>query len=287
MKRFPAFACITLTLGFVPPPASADNLVGDYTPYPAGTRLAGLRYGYSWGGDLRARGESLDADFEYRDQQGLLSVSRYAGRSTRWAAFAALPFGRTEADSERLRLHSDDSGIGDPYMIVALWPLVRETYHLAFSGWLHVPLGSYEPGRVVNQGMNVWSAKAEANLTWRPRPAWTLELTTATRFFADNDEYGPSHATLERDPRYTVETRVVRDVRPGLRLSLDYFYHAGSETAVNGVERDDAWNDHAAQLTLFRRLGERRALTIWYRNDFVVRSGPEYQTVAVRFMQAF
>lgn len=265
----------------------ADNLLGDYTAFPAGTRLAGARYVYSWGGALNARGELLDGDFEYRSQQFMVSMGYYAGRSVRWAAVAALPFGRTEADSDRLRLHAADSGLGDPYVVVAVWPLIREKYQVGLSGWLHIPLGSYQPGRVVNQGENAWSAKGEANLTWRPRPAWTVELTTALRVFADNDDFGPTSATLERDPRYVFETHVIRDLRPGLRLSLDYFYHGGSETTVNGVERDDAWDDHAAQLTLFKKLGAGRAVTLWYRNDYAVRSGPEYQTVALRIMQGF
>jgi hypothetical protein len=160
-------------------------------------------------------------------------------------------------------------------------------YSIGLSGWLFVPLGDYSPNNVINQGMNVWSARAEGNVTVRPSAAWTLELTMGVRTFTYNDDFGPASATLERSPRFLIETHVVRIVQPGLRLSVDYFWHGGNETTVNGVDRDDRWNDHAAQLTALWKLKGGRMLTGWYRNDFVVRSGSESQSVGLRLMQGF
>jgi hypothetical protein len=265
--------------------ARADNLPFDYLPRPAGTSILGLRYAYGQGGDLYARGEKIDGDFYYQDQQAQLAWNYYGGEKLRWAVVAALPFGRTEAQSDRLHLDSVDTGLGDAQIVAAVWPLVRPDYSLGFSGWVFLPTGSYEPDRLVNQGLNVWSAKLEGNFTWRPAANWSLELASAVRFFDDNDDFGATHATLERDPRYTVETHVVRTLRKNLFASVDYFYHWGSETTVNGSQRDDGWDDHAAQLSMVWRLSQNHVLTLWYRNDFKVRSGPEYQTLGIRFMQ--
>jgi hypothetical protein len=265
--------------------ARADNLPGDYFPRPAGTAIAGVRYSYAEGGDLYARGEQVDGDFHYQDEQVMLNLNYYAGQSLRWGLLAQLPMGHTEAASDRLHLKSSDSGLGDASIIVGVWPLIGQNYHLAFSGWLFAPTGSYDAARVVNQGLNVWSAKLEGNFNWRPSPSWSLELTSAVRVFDDNEDFGPAHRTLERAPRYTVETHVVRTLRETLFLSLDYFYHCGSETTVNGVERDDDWDDHAAQLSVSWRFSQKQMLTVWYRDDFKVRSGPEFQTVGIRLMQ--
>lgn len=265
--------------------ARADNLPGDYSPRPAGTIIAGARYSYAEGGDLYARGDKIDDDFDYRDEQVMLNLNYYGGQSLQWALLAQLPMGHTEARGDHLRLRSSDSGLGDASLIVGVMPLVGPEYFLGFTGWLFVPTGSYDAGRVVNQGLNVWSAKLEGNFNWRPSAAWSLELASAVRFFQDNDDFGPAHATLERAPRYTVETHAVRTVREGLFVSLDYFYHCGSETTVNGIERDDGWDDHAAQVSVLWRLSRKPLLTVWYRNDFKVRSGPEFQTVGIRLMQ--
>ena len=285
--RAAAYSCVLFVLAVVSETAAADNLPGDYLPLPAGTRVLGLRYTYATGGDLHSGGDLVDEDFDFVDQQGLLTFNYYGGQRLRWLFSASLPFGRTEIDSDRLALHDSDTGIGDPYFVLGVVPLIRDKYSVGFSGWLFVPLGDYAGDNVINQGMNAWSVRAEANVTCRPSAAWTLELTAGARAFTDNDDFGPAQATLERSPRFLVETHLVRNVRPGLRLSLDYFWHGGNETTVNGVERDDTWNDHAAQLTALWQLQGRRLLTVYYRNDFVVRSGPENQSVAVRFMQGF
>jgi hypothetical protein len=282
-----ALLCVALVLASFPLPASADNLPGDYTPYPAGLTVTGLRYTYAFGGDFYVQGNRLDGQMDYRDQQGLISLNHYGGKSLRWAVFGVLPFGKTEVASERLGVKSSASGIGDPYIIFGVWPLVRENYHLGISGWLWAPLGSYEHDRLVNEGLNAWSGKVEANFTWKPAPGWSLELTAASRFFADNDDFGASHAVLERAARKVLEVHLGRNVRPELLLSLDYFYHGGSETKVNGVARGDDWDDHALQLTAIWKLGRGRAITGWYRDDFVVRNGVEYQSLGLRFMQAF
>jgi hypothetical protein len=268
-------------------PVVADNLPGDYTPYPAGTRIAGFRFSYASGGDLHAGGELVDEDFEFVDQQGSLSFNLYGGESLRWMIHASLPFGTTEIDSDRLGRHGSDTGFGDPYLVVGVMPVIRDKFTIGLSGWFFAPLGDYDPDKVYNQGMNVWSARAEGNVTFRPSPAWTLELTSGVRWFKDNDELGPSRATLERSPRYLIETHVVRNVRPGLRLSLDYFWHGGNETTVNGFDRDDAWNDHAAQVSALWQMRRRLLLSVYYRNDFVVRTGPEGQTLGMRLMQGF
>lgn len=289
MKTIATASCFFTLLGSASysSVALADNLPGDYTPYPAGLRVVGLRYTQSFGGDYFAQGDLLDSKMNYQSQQGLLSLNYYGGSGIRWALIGALPFEHTEVRSNRLGLDASSTGIGDPYVVVGFWPLVRESYHLGFSGWVWAPIGSYESDRLINQGLNAWSAKAEVNFTWKPRPDWTLELTAARRQFEDNRDFGPSHATLERAARNVLEGHLSRSVRQGLTVSLDYFYHEGSETTVNGVARGDHWDDHAAQVTAVWKLGGGRALTGWYRNDFVVRNGVESQSLGIRFMRAF
>jgi hypothetical protein len=282
-----AYSCLLAVLAVVPDTAAADNLPGDYAPLPAGTRVLGLRYTYASGGELHSGGDLVDEDFDVLDQQGLLTINYFGGQRLRWLINASLPFGRTEIDSDRLGLHESDAGLGDPYFVLGVVPVIRDKYSVGFSGWLFVPLGDYAADNVINQGMNVWSARAEGNVTFRPSAAWTLELTMGVRAFTDNDDFGPAGATLERSPRFLIETHLVRNVRPALRLALDYFWHGGNETTVNGVDRDDGWNDHAAQVTAIWKLGGGRQLAAWYRNDFVVRSGPEAQSVALRFLQGF
>jgi hypothetical protein len=287
MKASRALLCPVLVLVCCSLPVSADNLPGDYTPYPAGLHVLGARYTYSFGGDYYAQGNLLDGQMDYQSHDGLVSYSYYGGKSVRWGLIGALPFGKIDVTSKRLGVRSSDTGIADPYVIAAIWPLVRENYHLGVSGWLWIPVGSYEPDRLVNQGLNAWSGKAEVNFTWMPNPKWSLEVTAASRFFADNHDFGPSHVTLERAARNTLEAHLGRYVQRTLLVSLDYFYHWGSETTVNGVARGDEWDDHAVQLSAIWKLGHGRAITGWYRNDFVVRNGVESQTLALRFMQAF
>lgn len=268
-------------------PARADNLPNDYRVFPSGTRLLTVRYAQSWGGDFSVRGKTVDRDFDYGDQQTTVAMVYYGGEQMRYLLYAALPFGRTEASSDVFRLDATSSGVGDGYVILGLLPIIRERYHIGLSGWLIFPTGEYDARQPVNQGLNTWSARIEGNWTWRPRPGWTLEVTSGLRWFEDNRDFGPMSATLERTPRGLLETHLTRQVRPGRFLSLDYYYHWGSETTLNGIERDDGWSDHALQVTGQWKLKSPRVITVWYRNDFVVRNGPQYQTAGVRLMQFF
>lgn len=267
--------------------AQADNLPGDLSPHPTGTKVLGLRYVHNWGDDLYVNDQKVADDMNANVDYALLRTIYYGGDELRWGVSAGIPIVRMEVDSTSLGMSDSVTGVGDPHVIAGFWPLLGEKYHLGVAGWLFIPWGDYDNTRLLNPGQNIWSYRIEANLAYKPTPDWILETTTAAHQFSDNDEYGPTNATRERATQNTLEVHVSRNLPHYTRLSLSYYYNTGGETTINGIAQDDARDDHAVQISGKMAIARNQAISLFYRKDLSVANDIEGQTIGIRFGHAF
>jgi hypothetical protein len=122
---------------------------------------------------------------------------------------------------------------GAPALTLQEFANYRQDLIVGASLQVSAPWGQYDSARLVNLGTNRWWFKPEIGVS-KARGPWTLELTTAATFFADNtDFYGGRKR--EQAPLYSTQAHLIYGFTSGVWASLDGTYFAGGRTTVDGV----------------------------------------------------
>ncbi|MBC8039362.1 MAG: transporter [Opitutaceae bacterium] len=103
---------------------------------------------------------------------------------------------------------------------------------------VQLPTGKYYEDKLINLGGNRFTFRPQIGAvhSW---DKWSAELTAATVFFTDNDEFFNGRR-LEQDPVYTADANLVYTFRPGLWLASSLGYAGGGNTTVNGASSDNS-----------------------------------------------
>ena len=171
--------------------------------------------------------------------------------------------------------------MGGPALELADYARYRQRTILGVSVQVAVPLGQYDPARVINLGANRWSFRPELGLSqnWR---RWYFELAGGSWFFTPNDEFnGSSHLT--QDPVPFIKGNVIYTFRRGLWLSVSYGFASGGETQVDGVARNDFQTNNRIGTTLALPLGRGSSLKLIYNNGLLTRVGGDFDSYGVAY----
>jgi hypothetical protein len=153
------------------------------------------------------------------------------------------------AEVEGLPREREVSGLADPRLrfsvnlygapALALQEFARYRQDLIIGASLQVsvPLGQYDPDKLVNIGTNRWSVKPELGISKAVGPL-TLELTTGVTLYTDNHDFFGGK-TRAQAPIYSVQGHVSYTLGAGIWAALDSTYYTGGRTTVDGVEGND------------------------------------------------
>jgi hypothetical protein len=141
-----------------------------------------------------------------------------------------------------------------------------------------MPLGQYDPDKLVNIGTNRWSVKPAVGISKTLGP-WTLELDASVTFYTDNNDFFGGK-TLERDPLYAVQGHLIYHTRVGLWVALDATYYAGGVTTVDGVRGERTENVRVG-LTLAIPVDRRNSVKLYGSTGAIARTGGDFTTVGI------
>lgn len=134
-----------------------------------------------------------------------------------------------------------------------------------------VPLGQYDPNRVVNIGTNRWWVKPEFGVSKASGP-WTLEFTAAATFFADNTNfYGGS--TRAQDPIYSFQGHAIYSFRNGIWASFDATYFIGGRTTLDGERGNDLQQNWRMGATLAIPVDIHNSVKLYASSGVSARTG--------------
>ena len=285
----PVYMVIALLLAA--PAVSEASTPRGYKTVPSGTNLFELIYSYTQG---KARRDTPlpGSTLEIHRHTALLRFVHYFDWSGRFSGLSLmLPLADQELSFYNPNVPGatlgEHSGVGDPTLVIAsnifgqpamgLQQYVEryksdkpvEQTSLNWSLWVTMPLGKYDPVKIVNAGENRWVAKPEINFTHIAGRFW-FEANTAVSFFSENSEY--QGVNLEQDPLLTVEghfsvdvpIRLTPEVTVPAWASLSLYGRIGGETTLSGFERDDAYNDWEVSANLYLRVHREYALRLFY-----------------------
>ena len=270
-----------------------------YTNVPVGINFLGAGYGYSEGNVLVDPAVALEnAEIEIDGP-----VLGY-GRSVRLGPFSGKVDGAIarvcldgSADYEGEHVTRSVCGLTDARARVTVNflgapPLTRQEFASYQQDWVFgaslqmgVPVGDYDPSRLVNIGANRTSAELELGVS-KDLTRWLLEISLAETFYEDNgDFYGGR--VREQGPITSVQGHAVYRFSSGIWLAFDATRYRGGETTTNGARSSDLQSNTRLGLTASVPINAKHSVKLAASTGVSTRTGTDFDTLAAVWQYAW
>jgi hypothetical protein len=286
-------------LGLLAVPAVAQELSPRaYWPTPKGTQLLFFGYAYSWG-DVVTDPSLPVAGVDSRISTGVIGYARTLslwGRTSNFLVEVPYTWGSTDGSYLGLPATRDLSGLGDisltlsanllgaPSMTPAEFQELRRNPHPIFAASLKllVPTGDYDEDKLINVGTNRWAAKAELGYAHPFSSRWLLEFELGAWYIWDNDEF--LGTTREQEPIFAFETHLVRRIKPGFWVSLDFNHYGGGRTTVGGELRADLQRNTRFGASFAYPFAKRHIIKAGYSTGIATEAGGDYDMILLTYL---
>jgi len=199
-----------------------------------------------------------------------------------------LPFGNASVTTPLGKFST--SGLADPTLILAFWPISNKEKQLWFgiAEYITMPLGTYNSNSPLNMGANRWAFKTEASLV-KGFGKLFIDITPKVEFYTNNNDYfhqGVSGKTQSTAPLYSLESHISYDFTKQFMLSLDYYYDRGGKHKTDGV-RYGKRDNHAVQLSAGINFTPKHKLLLQYMQTLAVENGYKINQFGIRYFFIF
>lgn len=172
--------------------------------------------------------------------------------------------------------------VGGPALAPAEWVKWQQKTLLGVSLKVVIPVGQYDPTKLINLGSNRWAFKPELGLSHRIGH-WVADAYGAAWLFTKNPEFFSHNAyyagtrSQTQEPIGIVEVHLSYDVRPRLWVSLDGNFWYGGKTTVNGVENPNTLQKSSrVGVTASIPLTSHQAVKFGFADGAYARFGGDY-----------
>lgn len=270
-----------------------------YTNVPLGINFLGAGYGYSEGNVLFDPTIPLDnAQIEIDGP-----VLGY-GRSVRLGPFSGKVDGAIArvcldgaADFQGDRVTRNVCGWTDARArmtvnFIGAPPLTRQQFASYRQDWvfgaslqLGLPVGDYDPTRLVNIGANRESAKLEAGVS-KNLPHWLLEVSLADTYYADNTNFYVGRVRSQESIA-SIQGHAVYRFAKGIWLAFDATHYEGGKTTTNGVRSSDLQSNSRLGITASLPINPKQSVKIAASTGVSTRTGTDFDTLAAVWQYAW
>ena len=167
---------------------------------------------------------------------------------------------------------------GAPALAPKEFASYRQNLVIGASLQLGVPVGEFDPARLINIGANRWTAKPEIGLSKMLGHRWTVDLALAGTFFETNDDFYGGHRRAQ-DPVYSFQAHAVRTLPKGFWLAVDGTRYRGGRTVTDGFADQNLQSNDRLGLTVGVPINRRQSLKFYYSTGVVTRTGTDFDTV--------
>jgi len=260
-----------------------------YSNAPVGLNFLIFGYGYAQGGVVVDPSIPL-TNADIRVHTGVFAYARSLGLWGRSAKFDVVaPFASLSgtADVNGEPRERDVSGFGDvrlrfslnlrgaPALSLREMAAYRQDLVIGASLQVLIPVGQYDPSKLVNIGSNRWAVKPELGLS-KTLGRWTLELAGAAAFYQDNDDFFVGGRTREQAPIYSVQGGAIYNFRSGVWIAISGTYYTGGRTTVDGVRGDDLQENARFGATLAWPVNRSNSLKFYANTGVFTRTGTDF-----------
>jgi hypothetical protein len=169
--------------------------------------------------------------------------------------------------------------IGAPSLPLSGFKDYRQNFVMGGSLQVFLPLGQYDPLRLVNLGTNRYTIKPELGAS-KTLGNFQVELTGGVAFYTTNyDFYGGK--TRSQAPIGSIQGHVNYNFKKGIWVALDGTYYWGGNSTVDGVEGNDLQKNTRLGLTVAIPMGIHHVLKINLSTGVSTRTGSDYDVAGL------
>ena len=196
------------------------------------------------------------------------------------ANFEGQPVERTVRGLDDALFRLSVNFFGAPALTAKEFAAYQQDLIVGASLQVSVPVGQYDPTRVVNLGTNRWFVKPELGVSKALGPL-TLELMPAVTVYTANTNFYNGH-TRTQDPIYSVQGHAIYSLGSGIWAAADVTYFAGGNTAINRVADDDLQRNWRAGATLSFPLASRYSVRLYASRGVAARTHDNYDLIGIQ-----
>lgn len=264
---------------------------------PTGTNIAIVSYGHSSGNILLDKSvpvEDLSAELN-NAVFGYVHSFKLFNKLTKFDVIAPYSFAKFKGVVNEIDSSTTKNGFGDPLLRVSMLlvgspPLEPSEFikhdHTSFKLGVffrvRVPLGQYNPDKLINLGTNRWGFKTGVAGSYTIRKKLIFEAHLNSWFFTKNNDFFGGN-TSKQKPIYGIQfhTGYILNPKIWFAASIGKFY--GGNVEINGNEQDVEQNNGRYGLVFAYRLSRRHSLKGAYTNGFITRAGTDFNTLLLAY----
>jgi len=220
-----------------------------------------------------------------------MSYHMDVGTSSTFAPLVVLSWADSDASSGRLsRIIGDEAtGMADLRVGGSFW-FHRDREKREFLGVSLVamlPTGHYNDKRVINIGENRWKWVLGGGMIWPLGEKWIVDISPEVAWYGDNDDYA-GNRKLEQDVSYALTSYLRYRITPQFHLYAGLQFNRGGETAINGVDQDNAPDNQRTSFGLLYLTPGRDQWQLRYSRDSSIDNGFKTEDeIALRYSVLF
>jgi len=154
----------------------------------------------------------------------------------------------------------------------------RERTVIGVSLTTTLPIGQYDPARVINAGTNRWAFKPELGVTRR----WgrlAFDGYGGVWLFTTNPQYFPGTSVRSQNPIASLEFHLGYYLRPKMWMSFDSNFWSGGSTVLNGVSNNDGARNSRLGGTIAIPVDRHQSFKFSVSRGALVRIGGNFTSV--------
>jgi Putative MetA-pathway of phenol degradation len=226
---------------------------------------------------------------------GILGLGRTFGLGGRLALLtAALPYswgsveGRVFEDARRVtrsglvdpRIKLSVNLFGPPAMSPKEFVRAPRSTVVGASLTAVVPVGQYDPTKLINLGSNRWAFKPEVGIS-HPAGRWDLDAYAGVWLFSENDAFFPGTATRRQDPIVAIQGHASYSFKPRAWAAFDATWYGGGKATVDNGSPTSRLSNTRFGGTLSWPLGRQQSVKVAYSRGAWTRLGSDFRTLAI------
>ncbi len=169
--------------------------------------------------------------------------------------------------------------LGAPAMTMKEMRAFKQKWVVGASIKAVVPLGQYDPAKLINLGTNRWGFRQRLGVSYKSGP-WTLEaIGSVWLFTSNNDFYGG--ALLEQGPLWAGQLSAVYQFPSRVWIGLGAGLSRGGQTTVNAIASDTYKKNTRWATMIAIPLNRQHSLKFVYINGLRTRIGSDFNQVTL------
>jgi hypothetical protein len=169
--------------------------------------------------------------------------------------------------------------LGAPALPLSGFKDYKQDLVVGASLQIFLPMGQYDPERLVNIGTNRFTFKPELGIS-KTAGRMQLELTAGAAFYTVNHDFYQGK-TRSQKPIGSIQGHINYNFPKGIWAALDGTYYWGGKTILDGVEGNDLQKNTRLGITLALPLNIHNSLKLNFSTGVSTRTGSDFDAIGL------